>query len=395
MRTKIIPYNSKLKRLARKLRKNSTLSEILLWKQIKGKKLGCEFHRQVPIDNYIVDFYCHELNLVIEIDGDSHNYFGENDIIRQEKLEMFGIKFIRFNDKFVKKDMDGVLRLLKIKIDELNIPLNPPSKGEFIFNNPFTGLGWNAQFNSPSAKFFAENICDIQPLIQKVDTAAKNGKWAVLMLSYEAAPAFDPAFVCHKKIANFPLAAAFIFDECSPAPKNIPPVNSLNNLNWNPLIPQNNYNNSIDKIKNYISAGDTYQVNYTFPLKADYSGNSLEWYYSLCMAQRAPYCCYVDFDDFTVLSISPELFFQRKGNKIITKPMKGTAKRGRRNEEDKEILEKLKNSKKNRAENLMIVDLLRNDLGRVAKTGSVKTLSLFDVEKYDTVFQMTSTIEAE
>ena len=78
MRTKIIPYNPKLKPLARKLRKNSTLSEILLWKQIKGKKLGCEFHRQVPINNYIVDFYCHELNLVIEIDGDSHNYFGEN-----------------------------------------------------------------------------------------------------------------------------------------------------------------------------------------------------------------------------------------------------------------------------------------------------------------------------
>ena len=131
MRTKIIPYNPKLKPLARKLRKNSTLSEILLWKQIKGKKLGCEFHRQVPINNYIVDFYCHELNLVIEIDGDSHNYFGENDIIRQEKLETLGVKFIRFNDKFVKKDMDGVLRLLKIKIDELNIPLNPPSKGEF------------------------------------------------------------------------------------------------------------------------------------------------------------------------------------------------------------------------------------------------------------------------
>ncbi|MCK5851593.1 chorismate-binding protein, partial [bacterium] len=245
-----------------------------------------------------------------------------------------------------------------------------------------------------SEKIFAENICDVIPLIQKVDDAAKNGKWAVLMLSYEAAPAFDPAFTCHKK-SDFPLACAFIFDKCSPAPDNILPGNSFTALNWNPLIPQNDYNSSIEKIQKYIAAGDTYQVNYTFPLEGSYTENTIDWYYNLCMAQRAPYCCYINFDDFSVLSISPELFFQRKGNKIITKPMKGTAKRGRWNAEDIEILDKLQNSKKNRAENLMIVDLLRNDLGRIAKTGSVKTLSLFDIEKYDTVFQMTSTIEAE
>ena len=407
MRNKIIPYNPKLKSLARKLRKSNILSEVLLWKQIKGKKLGYEFHRQVPINNYIVDFYCHELNLAIEIDGDSHNYSGENDIIRQEKLETLGVEIIRFDDKFVKKDMDGVLRLLKFKIDELNIPLyppskgelkniplSPPSKGEFIFNNPFTDSGWNVSFDSPSEKIFAENICDVIPLIQKVDDAVKNGKWAVMLLSYEAAPAFDSAFTCHKK-SNFPLACAYIFDKCSPAPKNILAKESSAYLNWNPLVPQNDYNSSIEKIQKYIAAGDTYQVNYTFPLETGYSGNPLEQYYNLCMAQRAPYCCYINFDDFSVLSISPELFFQRSGNKIITKPMKGTAKRGRWNAEDIEIYDKLKNSKKDRAENLMIVDLLRNDLGRIAKTGSVKTRSLFDIEKYDTVFQMTSTIEAE
>jgi len=263
-----------------------------------------------------------------------------------------------------------------------------------IFNNPFTNSGWNAEFNYPSEKIFAENICDIVPLIQKVDAAAKNGKWAVLMLSYEAAPAFDSAFSCHKK-SDFPLACAFIFDKCSPAPENILPGNSFTALNWNPLIPQNDYNSSIEKIQKYIAAGDTYQVNYTFPLETDYSENPIDWYYNLCSAQRAPYCCYIDFDAYSVLSISPELFFQRTGNKIITKPMKGTAKRGRWYNEDVEILNRLKNSKKNRAENLMIVDLLRNDLGRIAKTGSVKTVSLFDVEKYNTVFQMTSTIEAE
>jgi len=136
MRNKIIPYNSKLKQFARKLRKNSTLSEVLLWKQIKEKKLGCEFHRQVPINEFIVDFFCHELKLAIEIDGDSHNYSGENDIERQDELEKFDVTFIRFSDVFVKKDMDGVLRLLKTKIDELNIPLNPPSKGDSKKNIP-------------------------------------------------------------------------------------------------------------------------------------------------------------------------------------------------------------------------------------------------------------------
>ena len=119
MRNIIIPYNPKLKQIARKLRKNSTLSEILLWKEIRKKKLGYEFHRQLPIGNYIVDFYCRDLNLAIEIDGDSHNYTGDYDTTRQEELERSGVKIIRFNDLFVKKDMDGVIRLLKYKIEDL------------------------------------------------------------------------------------------------------------------------------------------------------------------------------------------------------------------------------------------------------------------------------------
>ena len=119
MRNKIIPYNSNLKQRARKLRKDSTLSEILLWKQIKKKNLGFEFHRQLPIGNYIVDFYCHELKLAIEIDGDSHDFNGEYDIKRQKSLEKLGVNFIRFNDKFIKKDLDGVLKLLKYKIESI------------------------------------------------------------------------------------------------------------------------------------------------------------------------------------------------------------------------------------------------------------------------------------
>ena len=121
MKNKILPYNPYLKKYARKLRKQGILSEVLLWKQIKNKSLGKEFHRQVPIDNYIVDFYCHELMLAIEIDGSSHQFdeIAVKDEIRQNKLESLGVHFIRFNDRDVKKHMDRILQALENKIEEL------------------------------------------------------------------------------------------------------------------------------------------------------------------------------------------------------------------------------------------------------------------------------------
>lgn len=121
MRNKILPYNPALKELAQKLRQQGILSEVLLWKKIKNKSLGIEFHRQVPLDNYIVDFYCHELMLAIEIDGNSHDHSDVqvNDVLRQETLERLGVNFIRFNDKDVKKSMNQVIYVLQVKIEEL------------------------------------------------------------------------------------------------------------------------------------------------------------------------------------------------------------------------------------------------------------------------------------
>ncbi len=121
MRNKILPYNPVLKELAQKLRQQGILSEVLLWKKIKNKNLGVEFHRQVPLDNYIVDFYCHELMLAIEIDGNSHDHseVQVNDLLRQETLEKLGVSFIRFNDKDVKKNMNQVMYVLQLKIEEL------------------------------------------------------------------------------------------------------------------------------------------------------------------------------------------------------------------------------------------------------------------------------------
>jgi very-short-patch-repair endonuclease len=118
MKNKIIPYNPKLKELAKELRKNSTLSEVLLWLKIKGKTMGVEFHRQVPIDNFIVDFYCHELMLAIEIDGSSHDDKQDYDQNRQLILENLGVKFIRFSDIDVKQKMGWVLEELMICVEE-------------------------------------------------------------------------------------------------------------------------------------------------------------------------------------------------------------------------------------------------------------------------------------
>ena len=114
-----IYYNPKLKDRARRLRNESTFSEILLWLKIKGKTFGYEFHRQVPLDEYIVDFYCHELRLAIEIDGSSHDNKYEYDLKRQRRLETLGVRFIRFEDIDVKRRMNDVLRNLEFIISEI------------------------------------------------------------------------------------------------------------------------------------------------------------------------------------------------------------------------------------------------------------------------------------
>ena len=119
-RRKIIPYNPKLKTLARDLRNNSTLSEILLWKKLKGKQMmGYDFHRQKPLDNYIVDYFCNELMLAIEIDGRSHHHKMLNDKKRQDKLEALGVRFLRFSDYEVKRNLDDVVRVVEAKIIEI------------------------------------------------------------------------------------------------------------------------------------------------------------------------------------------------------------------------------------------------------------------------------------
>ncbi|MFC4221759.1 ribonuclease P protein component [Flagellimonas marina] len=120
MKNKIIPYNPKLKEFARQLRKNSTLSEVLLWQKIKQRALGVQFHRQVPLLEYIVDFYCHELRLAIEIDGKSHAYTYNEDAFREGQLDRFGVQVIRFSNEEIKNNLFSVLLTLQETVDKLH-----------------------------------------------------------------------------------------------------------------------------------------------------------------------------------------------------------------------------------------------------------------------------------
>ena len=119
MKNKIIPYKPYLKDYARALRKNSTLSEIILWKKLKNRSFGVQFHRQVPMLDYIVDFYCHELQLAIEVDGNSHEHKYFEDLYHENRLEKYGVRFIRFTDLDIKKNMFSVELALKEKIELL------------------------------------------------------------------------------------------------------------------------------------------------------------------------------------------------------------------------------------------------------------------------------------
>jgi para-aminobenzoate synthetase/4-amino-4-deoxychorismate lyase len=158
-------------------------------------------------------------------------------------------------------------------------------------------------------------------------------------------------------------------------------------------IPADEYFRTVGTIKDLIRSGCTYQINFTTKYVFEFHGSTMALYDALKQGQRVSYGAFIRADGRTVLSFSPELFFRRKDDTIITKPMKGTARRGRTRDEDLGLREWLRNDPKNRAENVMIVDLLRNDVGRIAETGSVNVRELFAVEKYQTLFQMTSTVE--
>lgn len=160
-------------------------------------------------------------------------------------------------------------------------------------------------------------------------------------------------------------------------------------------IEKDEYIRDINYVREAISNGDTYQVNYTFKTKFQFDGSTEKLFYDLCTKQSVSYSALIRFNNWDILSLSPELFFKRNKDRLIVKPMKGTIRRGVNNADDAVKSCELYNSAKNRAENVMIVDLLRNDIGKISKIGSVKVNKLYEIEKYETLFQMTSTVESQ
>lgn len=193
--------------------------------------------------------------------------------------------------------------------------------------------------------------------------------------------------------SKYPLLYFEVFDKSDEFCWQDPPAQT--NFKPEALIDYKTYSKAINKIKNEIAKGNTYEVNYTYDYKIETDLDGFEFYKNILPRQTTPYNAYIKNNYEEILSFSPELFFELNGNKILTKPMKGTIKRGTDEKKDKANIEFLRNDIKNRAENVMIVDLLRNDLGKIAKTGSVKVEKLFDIETYKTVHQMTSEISAE
>jgi len=255
------------------------------------------------------------------------------------------------------------------------------------------GRGWNASFREPLEQRAIYALDEVIPLLRSAEAAAREGLWVALALSYEAAPAFDPALKV-KPISEFPLAWIGVFEEPSSTDFNSIPDRPFLISEWEPQIGRAQYRRAIHSIRDYIERGDTYQVNFTFPLRGRVVGDSFSCFRAIAQSQGAAHSAYLDIGSHRILSFSPELFVERRGNKLITRPMKGTLARGRWLEEDLQRAQQLRASPKDRAENVMIVDLLRSDLGKVAETGSVEVTELFSVECLSRVLQMTSTVTA-
>jgi len=160
-------------------------------------------------------------------------------------------------------------------------------------------------------------------------------------------------------------------------------------------VSKNEYIKRILKIKDFIENGDTYQINYTVRALFDLRGDLSSLFLNTIFHQSARYTSFINLKDEYIISFSPELFFKTNYKDIICKPMKGTVKRGSNLQEDRVIEEDISKDEKNLAENVMIVDLLRNDLGRISKIDSVKVEKLFEMEKYETLYQLTSTVKGE
>jgi para-aminobenzoate synthetase/4-amino-4-deoxychorismate lyase len=255
------------------------------------------------------------------------------------------------------------------------------------------------RFERPLETLQASKPDDVNAILDYIERQVNSKNlFGAGFLSYEAGAAFDPAFQFRRIKCdryNFPLIWFGLFEKADFF--DVPTVERNPGIipEWRSSVTENEYKSAILSIKRYIKAGATYQVNYSFRLHAPFKGNAREMFFKLVAGRNITCAAFIETEQFAVCSLSPELFFSLNGRIISSRPMKGTLPRGFLQSDDEMMACRLFNSRKDRAENVMIVDMVRNDLGRIAVPGTVHASSMFDVEKHDTVWQMTSTVRAQ
>lgn len=248
-------------------------------------------------------------------------------------------------------------------------------------------------FARPRLLLVAHRPEAVPAVLARADALARAGEWVAGFVTYEAGAAFDPAFRFRPRSA-LPLAWFGVFEAPLAADEAVPRGTARCD-GWQPAAGRERYDADIARILEHIRAGDVYQINHTIRLHGRFDGDPWALYEALRAGQPDGYCALFELGRHRILSLSPELFFRRDGTRLVSKPMKGTLPRGASREQDAQYAAALATSAKNRAENLMIVDLIRNDLSRIARPHSVCVPELFAVETYPTVHQMTSTVSAE
>lgn len=268
------------------------------------------------------------------------------------------------------------------------------------YTNEDDYIDYQLRFDQYISKSIAYSLEEVGEVIQFAEEQQTKGHYVALYLTYESAPFFNNQLETYHLIEKEVYAAAYAFNQ---------PLNSDNNKDNIQYHSVHHFQfqesdeqmrRKIIKIQEAITEGDTYQVNYTTRLssKVNYPISMLYTY--LTHNNNGGYTALLDTEEVKVASISPELFFQKgtfndKANVIVSKPMKGTMPRGKTSVEDQLNYEKLMYSHKDRAENVMIVDLLRNDMSRISKTGTIEVYKLFFIETYQTVYQMTSMVTGQ
>lgn len=256
-----------------------------------------------------------------------------------------------------------------------------------------TGPDWSAAFEAPLAVRQARRLDAVRPVLEFAEAAAMAGRWVVFFLTYEAAPAFDPAMQTHALPADSPLPLAWAASFAAPC-QPFHPSGLHRHGPWRQQVDEAAYADTFRRIREQLRTGEIYQVNYTLPFSCSSQGDALAWHQALLAAMQPGFGAFLDLGEVQLLSCSPELFFHRLGDELLARPMKGTVRRGRTPAEDAALANALMTSPKERAENVMIVDLLRNDLGRVARPGGVWVDACCRVEAYPTVWQMVSDVRA-